>query len=267
MSSPMNRPFLRAGLGLALSLLLGLLLPSPVRADAGRWLGSPSYAELRSEIDALRGVAASRSLSAEQQQRYNDLITLQAAIVRSDDRAQLDNRSGHSLGLFARSKTAPADAAAEFLVLAPGHASDDDLDLIALYLPAGVALEWGDGRSLAAAPAPRLARLLEGQQLQVSDPLVVDPASGTGGPPPAPSTPAPAPAAPPTATKGSGISASATAASSTAAATAAASAAQPVVYRLDLPSFAVVGSDPQVTSLPAMAQDDLDAHPETAPVD
>lgn len=222
----MNRFFRLPALGLALAVLLGfLLLPvAPARADAGRWLGSPSYGELSSEIVTLRPKAGAQgqSLTADQQKRYDDLLVLQSAIARSDDRAQVDNRSQHSVGVFARYKKAPADSRAEFFVLGPGHETDDDFELVGLYLPAGVALEWGDGHGVAAAPAPRLARLLEGQRLRVSDPAPVDPADETSAGP---------------------------------------------AYRLDLPSFAVVSRSEQVADLPALSQDDLDAHPETAPVD
>jgi hypothetical protein len=222
----MNRFFRLPALGLALAVLLGfLLLPvAPARADAGRWLGSPSYGELSSEIVSLRPKAGAQgqSLTADQQKRYDDLLVLQSAIARSDDRAQVDNRSQHSVGVFARYKKAPADSRAEFFVLGPGHETDDDFELVGLYLPAGVALEWGDGHGVAAAPAPRLARLLEGQRLRVSDPAPVDPADEASAGP---------------------------------------------AYRLDLPSFAVVSRSEQVVDLPALSQDDLDAHPETAPVD
>ena len=224
----MNFRFRLPSLGLALALLLGLLLLpiTPARADAGRWLGSPSYGELSAELSSLRpGTGAqARTLSADQQKRYDDLLALQAAIVRSDDRAQVDNRSQHSVGIFARSKKAPADASYEFLVLGPGHENDDDFDLIGIYLPAGVSLEWGEGHGVAAATSPRLARLLEGQRLVVSDPASANPATT---PPATPSS----------------------------------------AYRLDLPTFAVVSTSDKVAAVPNFSQDDLDAHPETAPVD
>ncbi len=225
----MNRFFRLPSLGLVLAVLFGcLLLPvAPVRADSGRWLGSPSYGELSNEIVSLRPRAGAQgqSLSADQQKRYDDLLALQSAIARSDDRAQVDNRSQHSVGVFARYKKAPADSGAEFFVLGPGHETDDDFELVGLYLPAGVALEWGDGHGVAAASAPRLARLLEGQRLRLSDPAPVEPAAEASD----------ASAAP--------------------------------AYRLDLPAFAVVSSSKQVADLPALSQDDHDAHPETAPVD
>jgi len=224
----MNFRFRLPSLGLALALLLGLLLLpiTPARADAGRWLGSPSYGELSAELSSLRpGTGAqARTLSADQQKRYDDLLALQAAIVRSDDRAQVDNRSQHSVGIFARSKKAPADASYEFLVLGPGHENDDDFDLIGIYLPAGVSLEWGDGHGVAAATSPRLARLLEGQRLVVSDPASANPATT---PPATPSS----------------------------------------AYRLNLPTFAAVSTSDKVAAVPTLSQDDLDAHPETAPVD
>jgi len=253
----MNFRFRLPSLGLALALLLGLLLPiAPARADAGRWLGSPSYAELSAELSSLRpGTGAqARTLSPDQQKRYDDLLALQAAIVRSDDRAQVDNRSQHSVGIFARSKKAPADASYEFLVLGPGHENDDDFDLIGIYLPAGVSLEWGDGHGVAAATSPRLARLLEGQRLVVSDPAPAEPATTS------PATASPATTSP-AKTSYTTTSPAKTSLATTPPATASSA------YRLDLPTFAVVSTSDKVAAVPALSQDDLDAHPETAPVD
>jgi hypothetical protein len=97
-----------------------------------------------------------------------------AAPARADGRAQLRNDSSHNVGVFLHFKKDPPDSPAPVAVLAPGHETDDDFDLVGLYLPADVALNWDAGGSPASA-APRLALVLDGQQLRLSDPIT-DPA-------------------------------------------------------------------------------------------
>lgn len=99
-----------------------------------------------------------------------------AAPARADGRAQLRNDSSHNVGVFLHFKKDPADTPATFAVLAPGHETDDDFDLVALYLPAAVALSWEAGGAEAAA-APRIARIAAGQQLRLSDPAENPPAA------------------------------------------------------------------------------------------
>lgn len=160
---------------IALLLLVSIALSGlqPVLADAGRFLSGSDYAELSAELASLQhDSATSRApLTAEQQHRLADLEALKRQIARSDDRAQLSNRSTHNLGLFARFKKDPADQPPSFSVLAPGHSSDDDFDLVALLIPAGVSLSWPEGgEAVASSSGPRVVRVLEGQQLEVSDP-------------------------------------------------------------------------------------------------
>lgn len=90
-------------------------------------------------------------------------------------RATLSNASSHNLGLFARYKKMPLDQDPVFYVLAPGHTTDDDYDVLALYVPANVSVIWpGDG-------SPRLSRTAEalplpaGKELEVSDALSDEP--------------------------------------------------------------------------------------------
>jgi hypothetical protein len=88
-----------------------------------------------------------------------------AAPARADGRAQLRNDSSHNVGVFLHFKKDPPERPAPFAVLAPGHETDDDFDLVGLYLPADVALSWPAGDEPATA-APRLARVPDGQQLR-----------------------------------------------------------------------------------------------------
>ncbi|MFM7265607.1 MAG: hypothetical protein ACKOZW_08495 [Cyanobium sp.] len=143
-----------------------------MRADAGRFLTSAANADLQAEIDSL-STTGSRNPSAAQQARLEDLKQLAAAIARSDDRAQLRNDSTHNIGLFLRYKKDPPGAKAALQILGPSQEIDDDFELVGLYVPAGVTLAWDQDRQppggAAAAPGPRVARVLEGQRLHLAD--------------------------------------------------------------------------------------------------
>ena len=149
-------------LGLLLALI-GLLPVAPAHADPGAYLSSTSYADLQSALQQTRDP-----------QRQAELEQLSQAVAASDDRAQLSNASSHSVGVFARYKKESADAAASFYVLAPGHETDDDYELVALLVPPQVSVSWGEQGSIAAASTPRVLRILEGEQLDLSDPAAAE---------------------------------------------------------------------------------------------
>ncbi len=250
-----------AVLGLAVA---GLAAAAPAQASsAGRYLSSDSYQELASAIK-----------TTTDKERLADLQVLEQAVASSSDRAQVSNKSSHSVGVFARYKKLPATQPASFYVLGPGHKTDDDFELVGVYVPADVSLGWGSG-GVKAGSSPRVARILEGQQLKISDPVlevsqpeVTAPAATAAA---TPAAPAAAPAKP-------GLNFSAPAAKApaitpapapTAAATKApeAKAAEAVSYELSLPVFAVTAKANGIPELPALTQSQLDLEPETAPVD
>lgn len=138
--------------------LCGLFWAVPAQADAGAFLTSQSYADLQASLEQARDP-----------QRLAELQQLEQAIAASDDRAQLSNQTTHNLGVFARYKKDPSDAAASFYVLAPGHDTDDDYELVGLLIPPQVALRWADSGLAAAASSPRVLRILEGEQLALTD--------------------------------------------------------------------------------------------------
>jgi hypothetical protein len=221
------------GRSLSIVLLLLIIVFSglqPVNADAGRFLAGSDYAELSAELAALQGAFAAVKTppTVAQQQRLADLEALERQIARSDDRAQLRNRTSHNLGLYARSKKVPSDHPPSFYVLAPGHSSDDDCDLVALLIPAGVSLGWGEGGEAAAiSTGPRVVRVLEGQQLAVTEA--------------APAAEGPAAAAQ--------------------------AAAGSVTYQLSQPPFQLLTRWDSQPTLPELSQVALDQERETAPVD
>lgn len=227
------RPLLRwLGSLFALLLLCFSVAPGPVWADAGRWLSSDSTAELRQELQALQGPdgGPAPALSASQQQRLADLTVLEQAIAASDDRSQVRNASSHNLAVLTLSKKALPGTAASLGVLAPGHETDDDFSVVALVVPPAVSLQWGEAGQAAAQPSGRLLRLPEGAVLNVSDP---------------------APQA----------------AATTGDAAQAGGEATPVVYALNLPPFALERSLADGNTAPSWSQADLDAEPESAPLD
>ncbi|MFZ0409476.1 MAG: hypothetical protein WAM11_15415 [Cyanobium sp.] len=144
----------------------------PARADAGRYLSGSDYTELSTELASLQDAdgVAKPTLTVAQHQRLVDLQQLEQEIAQSEDRALLRNQTSHNLGFFARYKKDPADQPPQFFVLSPGHSNDDDFALVALLVPSDVALVWGEQGTAAANPRnPQVVRVLEGQQLSVSD--------------------------------------------------------------------------------------------------
>jgi hypothetical protein len=138
----------------------------PVLAESMITRETAGYQQLSLEISALQ--AKGSSLSSSQLHRLSDLQALEAAIVDSNDRASISNATQHNLGIFARSKKESADQPASFYVLGPDHESDDDFEVVALYLPPQVSLEWQDS-STASAASSRLVRVLSGEDLEVSE--------------------------------------------------------------------------------------------------
>lgn len=154
---------------LLLPLMLGLcvlLAVHPVRAEAGPDLNTATTAELQASLEQARDP-----------QRLADLQALQQAIAASDDRAQLSNQTSHNIGVFARYKKDVPDTPGQFYVLGPGHQTDDDYDVIGLLVPSQVTLTWGDAGESRSASVSRVLRVLEGEQLEVSEPASADPSA------------------------------------------------------------------------------------------
>lgn len=216
----------------ALLLLCLTVVPDRAWAEAGRWLGTSSYAELSQELQALQGPdgGPAAGLSPTQQQRLADLTVLEQAVASSDDRSQVRNASSHNLAVLTLSKKALPGTTASLGVLAPGHETDDDFSVIALVVPPEVSLQWDPSGQAAAEASGRLLRLPEGAVLRVSDPAP-EAAVASGESPQASDQPG------------------------------------PVTYALSLPPFALQASLADGSEAPALSQADVDAQPESAPVD
>lgn len=191
------------------------IAPASVNAEAAI-LQSQSYQDLAQAIQQTKDPS-----------RLLELKNLEQAIVNSGDRAQISNQSNHNLGFFSRYKKDPVDAPANFYVLSPGHQSDDDQILLALYVPANVSLSWGEQGRIDAATQPRLVRILDGEQLLIS--------SSVAATDPDPSQ----------------VEVS----------------LENDDYQFNLPVFTVENSLPGIASLPNFSQETLDLEPETAPLD
>ncbi|MEB3155983.1 MAG: hypothetical protein VKO26_00920 [Cyanobacteriota bacterium] len=195
-----------------MTTVLALWLPlAPAQAASVSAEPSPAWQQLRKELDGLQSQTG--IYTAQQARRLADLSRLESAINDPRQRPTVDNATTHNLGVFVRGKRQAPEQPATFEVLAAGHETDDDVETVALFVPANVPLVWpGHPIENGVTPA-RVVRLLPGQELSVSD------LEGVKG------------------------------------------------YALDLPAFAVETDSADLASLPSFSQDDLDAQPETAPVD
>jgi hypothetical protein len=139
--------------------LSGLFWTSPAMAASSPRATDGSLSELQTALEQTKDP-----------QRLVELQQLQQALASSDDRAQVSNESSHQLGIFARYKKDAADSEAQFFVLGAGHETDDDYDIIGVYVPAQVGLIWSDGGSAKSTQTARVLTVLDGEQLSISDP-------------------------------------------------------------------------------------------------
>jgi hypothetical protein len=203
---------LRRRLALVLATLVAVLLPlAPARAATIPADASPALQQLHQELESLQNQPG--IYTSQQARRLADLSRLDTAIGAADGRPTVENATTHNLGVFVRGKRQAADQPARFAVLGADHETDDDAETIALFIPADEPLSWPGHPADSGTTPARVARLLPGQELRVSE--------GEGG-------------------KG---------------------------YRLNLPAFRLETESPDLDNLPALSQADLDAQPETAPVD
>jgi hypothetical protein len=200
---------------LGLAALVALLLPlAPAHAASSPTDTPPAVAALRQELDSLQNKAG--VYTVQQARRLADLSRLETAIGSATDRPTVDNGTTHNLGVFVRDKRQDPEQPAPFTVLGAGHETDDDAETIALFIPADVPLSWPGHPAESGTTSARVARLLPGQELSVSEGE-----DGQG-------------------------------------------------YRLNLPAFRLETPGTERTdlaALPSLSQSELDAQPETAPVD
>ncbi|MEB3318010.1 MAG: hypothetical protein VKO39_07715 [Cyanobacteriota bacterium] len=155
-------------LALVFAVVVAWLLPlAPAQAATAPSATPPAWQQLRQELGSLQeqpGLHTNR-----QAQRLADLSRLETAIDDPSKPATVVNNTSHNLGVFVRSHRQDPQRPATFAVLAPGHETDDDEEIVALFLPAGVPVSWPGHHADSLANAARVARLLPGQALRVSD--------------------------------------------------------------------------------------------------
>jgi hypothetical protein len=152
----------------ALAALVAVLLPpAPAQAASTPTEAPPAVAALRQELDSLQKQPG--LYTSQQARRLADLSRLETAIGPATDRPTVDNATTHNLGVFVRGKRQDPEQPAPFAILGAGHETDDDAETVALFLPADVPLSWpGHPAETGTTPA-RVARLLPGQELSVSE--------------------------------------------------------------------------------------------------
>ncbi|MEB3325539.1 MAG: hypothetical protein VKM17_09435 [Cyanobacteriota bacterium] len=199
-------------IGIVLGILLGLLLSPTTALAVAAIAESPAlvqqFQKELSSLQTLQGI-----YTVQQARRLADLSRLETAISNSNDRPTVENNSSHSLGVFVRSKRQNADQPATFVVLGPGHETDDDFASIALYIPANVTVSWPGRLPETGSTPARVVPLLPGEALEVNDTEAL-----TG-------------------------------------------------YQFNLPAFALESESSDLGTLPTFSQQELDAQPESAPVD
>jgi hypothetical protein len=163
-----HRPLIQRVLPVVALLALLLLPLAPVHAaSAPASEPLPAWQQLRKELASLQSQPG--LYTAQQAKRLADLSRLETAIDDSGNRPTVDNGTTHNLGVFVRGKRQAPDQPATLAVLASGHETDDDVETVALFVPANVPLGWPGHPAESGATPARLVRLLPGQELRVRD--------------------------------------------------------------------------------------------------
>ncbi|MFN9548139.1 MAG: hypothetical protein ACK6AD_13930 [Cyanobacteriota bacterium] len=153
-------------LALGLSILLALWLPGTrAQAASAPPAASPAWQQLRQELDSLQNQPG--VYTSQQARRLADLSRLETAIDDPRQQPTVDNATAHNLGVFVRAKRQAPEQPATFAVLAAGHQTDDDVETVALFLPANVTVSWPGRPAESGATPARVVRLLPGQALRV----------------------------------------------------------------------------------------------------
>jgi hypothetical protein len=198
---------------IVLAILMGLLLsPTTALADVvSAESASALVQQFQKELTSLQ--TQQGTYTVQQARRLADLSRLETAISSSNNRPTVENNTSHSLGVFVRSQRQNADQPTTFVVLGPGHETDDDFASIALFIPANVPVSWSGHQPETGTTPARVVPLLPGEALDVSDTNL-----STG-------------------------------------------------YQINLPAFALESESSVLGTLPTLSQQELDAQPESAPID
>ncbi len=121
-----------------LILVLHLVIAPVARADAGKFLNSPDYTTVVQNIASLVDGTANSGQSPETiAQKLGNLQLQKYILETAEDQARCTNQTGHTIGVYTRSKKAPVSQGNTLYFLADQETTDDDWDCDGIFLPAG----------------------------------------------------------------------------------------------------------------------------------
>ncbi|MBF2026238.1 MAG: hypothetical protein IGS48_05660 [Oscillatoriales cyanobacterium C42_A2020_001] len=150
-------------------LLLNVLLVRPALADAGKFIKTPEYAEVTQAIADLKNPEKTTDLAPETiQQKLSNLQFQKYILETAESRSICRNETGKTLGIYTKSKKA---ALPTISFLGAGQVTDDDVECVGIFLPAGSKVASGNSEGFA---DPVVAKFVPGTQLTAT----ADPETG-----------------------------------------------------------------------------------------
>jgi hypothetical protein len=120
----------------AIVFLVNLVIAQPSWADSGKFIKTPEYKEVTQAIADVLNPANPLGLKPEAiPQKLADLRFQKYVLETADDQAQVLNKTGKTLAIYAKPKKATADPTLYYL--GAGDRIDDDYAFSGIYLPEG----------------------------------------------------------------------------------------------------------------------------------
>lgn len=158
----------------ALVLLTNLLIAQPSFADPGKFVNSADYTEVTTAIDALiqaKNDPDAETSIADIQQKFANLQLQKYILESSEESATCRNATGKTLGVYLKSKKAPAAQPGTLYYLGSGQTTDDDYTCTGVYLPQGTQVAFSPLEAVQELTDAAAIRIVQGTQLTVnSDP-------------------------------------------------------------------------------------------------
>jgi hypothetical protein len=149
-----------------------MAIAQPSLADRGKLMKSPDYTDVTKALDELLkpsdSAEQSETSAADRQQKLSDLQFQKYILETASNRAQCTNETGKTIGVYLKSKKAPASEPSTLYYLADGQMTDDDLDCDGVFLPTGakVSLSPFDTQG-AELTEPLAIKVVDGTQLTI----------------------------------------------------------------------------------------------------
>jgi hypothetical protein len=120
----------------AFAFLVNLVIAQPSWADSGKFIKTPEYEEVTQVIADVLNPANPLGLKPEAiPQKLADLRFQKYVLETADDQAQVLNKTGKTLAIYAKPKKSSADPTLYYL--GAGDSIDDDYSFSGIYLPEG----------------------------------------------------------------------------------------------------------------------------------